>query len=126
MNDQTIIAEIEAQEARRAAATVARDFDTIETLIGDDLIYVHSSATVEDRNLYMERLRNGHYLYRALEHVKRDHRVFGDVVLVNGEVRIDVEVQGKPKQVSARYLQVWARRPKGWQMVSWQSTPLLA
>ena len=58
MNDQTIIAEIEAQEARRAAATVARDFDTIESLIGDDLLYVHSSATVEDRNLYMERLRN--------------------------------------------------------------------
>jgi hypothetical protein len=45
---------------------------------------------------------------------------------VNGEVRIDVEVKGTAKQVNARYLQVWARRPQGWQMVSWQSTPIPA
>ena len=126
MTDQTIISEIEAQEARRVAATVARDFGVIETLIGDDLVYVHSSAAVEDRALYMERLRNGHYLYRGITSLKRDHRVLGDVVLVNGEVRIDVEVKGTAKQVNARYLQVWARRPRGWQMVSWQSTPIPA
>lgn len=126
MNDKNVIAEIEAQEARRTAALVAGDFATVESLIGDDLLYVHSSATEEDHDLYMERLRNGHYVYKGLTGVKREHRVLGDVVLVNGEVRIDVVVKGNPKQVNARYLQVWARRPKGWQMVSWQSTPIPA
>lgn len=126
MDDKTVIAEIEAQEARRAAALVSGDFDAIEDLIGDDLLYVHSSATEEDRKLYMERLRNGHYVYKGLTGIKREHRVLGDVVLVNGEIRIDVVVKGNPKQVNARYLQVWARRPKGWQMVSWQSTPVPA
>jgi len=126
MDDKTVIAEIEAREARRSAALVSGDFDAIEDLIGDDLLYVHSSATEEDRKLYMERLRNGHYVYKGLTGVKREHRVLGDVVLVNGEIRIDVVVKGNPKQVNARYLQVWARRPKGWQMVSWQSTPVPA
>jgi len=126
MDDKTVIAEIEAREARRAAALVSGDFDAIEDLIGDDLLYVHSSATEEDRKLYMERLRNGHYVYKGLTGIKREHRVLGDVVLVNGEIRIDVVVKGNPKQVNARYLQVWARRPKGWQMVSWQSTPVPA
>jgi len=126
MTDQTIIADVEAQETRRVAATVARDFGAVDALIGDDLVYVHSSAAVEDHGLYMERLRSGHYVYRGITSLKRDHRVLGDVVLVNGEVRIDVEVKGTAKQVNARYLQVWARRPKGWQMVSWQSTPIPA
>ncbi|MCM5571542.1 nuclear transport factor 2 family protein [Burkholderiaceae bacterium FT117] len=126
MDDKTVIAEIEAREARRSAALVSGDFDAIEDLIGDDLLYVHSSATEEDRKLYMERLRNGHYVYKGLTGIKREHRVLGDVVLVNGEIRIDVVVKGNPKQVNARYLQVWARRPKGWQMVSWQSTPVPA
>lgn len=126
MTAQTAIEAVEAQEARRIAATIARDFDTVEAIVGDDLLYVHSSATEEDHDLYLERLRNGHYVYKGLTGVKREHRVLGDVVLVNGEIRIDVVVKGNPKQVHARYLQVWVRRPAGWQMVSWQSTPVPA
>ena len=127
MNVSSAIQAVEAQEARRIAATIARDFDTVEAIVGPDLCYVHSSATVEDHALYMERLRNGHYVYRGIASEERSHRTIGDdVVLVNGRVRIDVEGKGAVKQVNARYLQVWARRPSGWQLVSWQSTPIPA
>jgi ketosteroid isomerase-like protein len=126
MNEQNVIAEIEACEARRVAATVAGDLAAVRSLVGTDLVYVHSSAAVEDHDLYLERLGNGHYAYRGIESRGRSHRVLGDVVLVNGAVSIDVLVKGTPKIVNARYLQVWARRQQGWQMVSWQSTPIPA
>jgi ketosteroid isomerase-like protein len=48
----------------------------------------------------------------------------GDVVLVNGDLRINVEVAGTKKIVMSRYLQVWAKRAPGWQMVSWSSVPI--
>jgi ketosteroid isomerase-like protein len=48
----------------------------------------------------------------------------GDVVLVNGDLRINVEVAGTKKIVMSRYLQVWAKRALGWQMVSWSSVPI--
>jgi ketosteroid isomerase-like protein len=51
-------------------------------------------------------------------------RVIGDVVLVNGDARIEVEVSGTAKVVMSRYLQVWVKRSAGWQMASWQSTPI--
>ena len=126
MSDQAVIAEIEALDERRARATIEADVTTLAELCGDDLRYVHSSATDEDKALYLERLRSGHYRYRSLSTLKRDFRVLGDMVLVNGDVRIVVVVNDQTKDFVSRYLQVWARRPKGWQMVSWQSTPIPA
>lgn len=126
MGHEGIIAEIEALDARRTQATLARNIDTLAALLSEDLRYVHSSGVDESRALYLERVAGGHYAYRGFEQLGRDFRVFGDVVLVNGDVLIDVDVAGTPKQIRARYLQAWARRGGQWQMVSWQSTPLPA
>lgn len=123
---RSIVAEIEAADARRCQATIDADIDALEALIGEDLRYVHSSATDETRPLYFERLRDGYYRYTGLTVLARDFRVYGDVVLVNGDQRIEVLVNGNPKDFVTRYLQVWARRDDRWQMVSWQSTPIPA
>ena len=125
-NDQAVIAEIEAADARRSQATIDADIATLEELIGEDLRYVHSSATDETRPVYFERLRDGYYRYTGLTVLARDFRVLGDVVLVSGDQRIEVIVNGKAKDFVSRYLQVWARRAGRWQMVSWQSTPMPA
>ena len=124
MSDQDTIQHIEALDARRLKATLSRDFAALEPLIGDDLRYIHSSAVQENKAEYLDKLTSGHYLYHGLDVQQREYRVLGDVVLVNGDLRIDVEVKGTRKQVLSRYLQVWARRPSGWQMVSWQSVPV--
>ena len=52
--------------------------------------------------------------------------MFGDMALVDGDARIQVVVKSGAKDFVTRYLQVWARRNGGWQMVSWQSTPIPA
>ena len=120
------IAQIEALDNQRTQAILARDFTALEPLMGDDLRYIHSSAVQENKAEYLEKLTSGHYLYHGLDVQQREYRVLGDVVLVNGDLRIDVEVQGTRKVVLSRYLQVWARRASGWQMVSWQSVPVPA
>ena len=42
-NGQAII----ALDAKRMAASVAKDYDTLNQLISDELIYTHSSAAME-------------------------------------------------------------------------------
>ncbi len=123
---QAIINEIEALDARRAQATLAKDAATLGELLGDDLVYVHSSATTETKSQFIERATTGFYDYRALTSLERTFRVIGDVVLVNGDVRIEVVVKGATRDFVSRYLQVWAKRGDTWQMVSWQSTPVPA
>ena len=126
MSDQDTIQHIEALDARRLKAILTRDFASLEPLIGDDLRYIHSSAVQEDKKQYLDKLTSGHYLYHGLDLQNREFRVLDDIVLVNGDLRIDVEVKGARKVVMSRFLQVWAKRPAGWQMVSWQSVPVPA
>ena len=122
--DADTIAQIESLDQQRSQAILQRNFAALAPLLGDDLRYIHSSAVQENRTQYLDKLTSGHYLYHGLDVQQREFRVLGDVVLVNGDLRIDVEVKGTRKTVLSRYLQVWARRPSGWQMVSWQSVPV--
>ena len=120
------ISHIESLDNQRTQAILTRNFQALEALMGDDLRYIHSSAVQENKTEYLDKLTSGHYFYHGLEVQQREFRVLGDVVLVNGDLRIDVEVKGTRKTVLSRYLQVWARRNGAWQMVSWQSTPVPA
>jgi ketosteroid isomerase-like protein len=125
-NTAAVVGELEALDGRRLAATLAKDRSTLESLLAEDMRYVHSSGTDEDRATYVERACNGHYDYQGFTSLRRDWRLHGDVALCNGDIRIEVKVQGTPKTIHSRYLQVWVRGAKGWQMASWQSTPLPA
>jgi len=126
MNTSDLINEIEALDARRSQAVLTRDIATLNEILGEDLIYVHSSGTAEDRALYLSRIADGFYDYRGLEVLTRQYRVYGDMVLVNADVRIDVVVRGSAKLIMSRAFQAWARRDGRWQMVTWHSTPMPA
>lgn len=120
--DAAVIAQIEATDAQRVRATLGKDRAALEQLIGDDLLYVHSSGVPEHKSLYLERVTNGHYDYKGLDYSRREFRVLGDTVLVDGDLNISLLLKGTPRAIVSRFLQVWTRRDGRWQMVSWQST----
>ncbi|MFA7505790.1 MAG: nuclear transport factor 2 family protein [Burkholderiaceae bacterium] len=125
MMETELFDQILALDEARIAATLAGDLSRLEPLMGSSLRYVHSSGTDEDRALYLQRVGEGFYDYQQLIPIARDCRRFGDVVLVNGDVEIDVIVREKGrKHFRSRYLQAWALEKGSWRMVSWQSTPL--
>lgn len=122
MNESAVIASIKELEKKRLDATIAGDIAVLRELLGDDLRYVHASGADETRQQYLDKLASRHYVYKALVPGHRDFRVFGDVVLVNGHIGIEVISNGKDKLIQSKYLQVWAQRAGRWQMVAWQST----
>ena len=123
---EDIIRTIGAIDARRCQAAIAKDRAVLDEILADDMVYVHSSAVAESKAQYIERATTGWYDYTGLTDRGRTFRVYGDTVLVNGDLRIQVTVKGTPKDFVSRYLQVWAKLAGRWQMVSWQSTPIPA
>ena len=79
---------ITADEALRAedaryAAQVNSDFDTMQRLYGDDLVYVHSTAVVDNKASYIERQRSG-LRYRAMRRSDASVRVYGCLAIIRG------------------------------------------
>ena len=124
--DTNDIKAIEEADARRTKATLDKDTAALAALFGDDLLYVHGSGTAETKEQYIGLIASRHYDYRSLTQLRRSFRGYGDLVLVDGDVRIQVVVPAGERNFVSRYLQAWAKRDGRWQMVSWQSTPLPA
>jgi ketosteroid isomerase-like protein len=116
-----IKAEIKRLEDHRFRAMIDSDFST---LLGDDLIYTHSTAQSDTRTEYLALCKKGVFKYLKIERPIKNIQVYGDTAVVTGNVTMDAIVEGKPKLLNSRYTNVWIKGMKGWQMVVWQSTSI--
>jgi ketosteroid isomerase-like protein len=115
--------QIKDAEARRYAAMIANDARALDALLADDLVYTHSTAATETKTEFVDRLSAG-LRYKAITPREQAIRVFGDVGLVNGLNRMDVERKGEAITFDIRFLAVYVRAGAQWQMRAWQSTRL--
>ena len=119
-------AEILALEDKRYAAMTSNDLATLEALFHDEMIYTHSSAVVDTRASYLEALRSGKTRYKTAKRFEEKVRFAGDTALVTGRAEFEVELNGNPKTLRLRFLNVWTKTPAGWKFIAWQSCSLPA
>jgi len=118
------VTEDEAQRAEdaRYAAQTTNDFAAMEKLIGDDLVYIHSSSVLDDKAAYIESMRSGTVKYRVMRRSEVKVRTYGCLALISGNADFDVTVKGQEMSVPLRFHSIWAKRPGGLQFISWQAT----
>ena len=110
-----------AEDARYAAQT-GDDFDALQRLIGNDLVYIHSSAVVDTKASYIESQKSGAVKYRVMRRSDTRVRTYGCVAIITGLGNFDVTVKGQDLAVEIRFHSVWAKRDQGLEFVSWQAT----
>lgn len=128
MNDRTDAQRrlIEADD-ERCRAMLANDLDALSLVLGDDVIYTHSSAVVDDKAAYLDSLRQGLTRYLTLDRKEMNVRLYGQMpgagywAIMHGHVVMKIEVKGKQKDLNSRFQSVWIERDGRWQMVSWAS-----
>jgi ketosteroid isomerase-like protein len=111
-------------DAQRMAASAAKDVATLEKLIADDLIYVHSTARMDTKETLIGAMVSGKTVYTGMQPSEVVAQEFGDTVVLSGVCAISVVAAGNPRSFKVRFVDVWNKRPAGWQMVTWQSTLL--
>lgn len=114
--------EAQAAEDARYAAQTGDDFDAMEQLYGDDLVYIHSSAAVDNKATYIESMRSGNVKYRNMQRSDVTVRTYGCVAIISGLANFDVTVKGKDLSVELRFHSIWVKRDPGLQFISWEST----
>jgi len=118
--------EILALEDRRYAAMTTNDLVSLEALFHDDLVYTHSSAAVDDKASYLDALRSGKFRYKVAKRMEEKVRFTGDTALVTGRAEMEVDLNGAPKSLKLRFLNVWTKTPAGWKFIAWHSCSLPA
>jgi len=107
-------------------ALIDSDLGTLDKLLGDDLIYTHSSGQSDTRVEYIGLCKKGVFQYRAIERPIENIQVYGTTVVVTGHAKMDVFIEGNAKLLNSGYTNVWVNEARRWQMVAWQSRPIQA
>lgn len=113
---------VRAAELARFKAMTTGDLATLGTLLGDDLVYTHSSALVDSKASYVESMRSGALRYQAIEPREMKVRVYGTVAVITAAAAVTSISKGQTSNNQLRYTDVWVLRDGRWQMVGWQST----
>jgi hypothetical protein len=117
--------EVLAADGERVRALLANDFGALETLLGNDLTYVHSNGMLDTKASYIDSLRSGASRYLTMDMSDVSVRALSeDVAVINAKFEARVQVRGGEVNPKPRVLIVYARRDGRWQMVAWQSTPI--
>lgn len=117
--------EIEAADDRRYQAMLDCDWDALAEGFGDDLLYTHGSALTEDKRGYIESFKAKYRLKSA----KREDvtvRGYGDIAIMHGRVRMEMDASGKPRSMHNCFAAVWAKRNGRWVLIHFQPTPVPA
>jgi ketosteroid isomerase-like protein len=124
-------AAVTADEALRAEdarynAQIAGDHVTLERLLAEDLVYVHSSAKLDGKASYIESIRSGRVRFRSMRRTEVAVRTYGALALIHGVGHFDVDVGGERMAAHIRFTSVWAKRSSGLQFIAWHATPVPA
>jgi len=115
-------AQVRQTELARFEAQVRRDTAALDSLLGDDLVYVHSNALTESKAHFIETIATDRIRYDSMAPAEMRHRVFGETAVGNGTVHVRVQINGQTIPVDLLFTTVHVRRDGRWQLVAWQST----
>lgn len=114
---------LEVEQQRQRALTQA-DLATLQSLLADELIHIHSTGMVHNKTQFLQHVqRMGGFV--AIERETPHILINGDVALLTGPVCNTVRLleSGETKTRYGFSTLVLRRAPTGWQIILSQLTP---
>ena len=123
-DETAMLNEVETLERARFKAWIAADAATIAPMLGDDLVYCHSTGVCQNKKEVIDFVTSGKQRYLALDIVSIKARDIDGAMVINGKLNMKVDTGGKVDEFQGIYTDVYAKRKGKWVLVSWQSTRL--
>jgi hypothetical protein len=107
---------------------VSGDIGTLEKLLADDLVYVHASSRVDDKESFLASLKSGALKFERIERDELIVRLYNSKsAIVTGRARVFVRSKGEAKEIHIRFTNVWVRADGStddWRFATWQATKI--
>ena len=116
--------DVEAVERARFQAWIHADTAAMRPMLGDDLVYCHSTGQCQNKEQIMAAIGARETIYHKMDVMEMKPRAVAGAVVINGKLSIQAEAGGQVSTFHGIYTDVYVKRDGRWQMVSWQSTRL--
>lgn len=117
---------VKEAEFARQKALAANDAHLLGTLLADNLVFVHSSGTTDDRHSLVEKIESGRIQYQSVSLLPIKVLPLGtDTWALWGKMEAKIVVANTERQVASSYVTVWVLQADGvLRLVLHQGTPL--
>jgi len=108
-----------ALEKRRFDAMTRRDTALLATLLGDSLIYIHSSGIIDSKPSFLKDLSSGHITYLFIYPEKVTASVDGNYGWIYGRanIRFKLSTMTNPIDQYVSFVEVYYLKRYPWQMI---------
>lgn len=103
-------------------AMMKKDPAALEKIFHADVTYAHSSGLIENRAEAIKHVSEGNVIYESIDFADTQVRVYGNMAIVTGKVKMSQSSNGKSNPVNLVVLHVFSKGPQGWKMIARQAT----
>jgi ketosteroid isomerase-like protein len=113
---------VQAVHEKRRVATLNENVSVLDSLMMDDLTFMHPNAVVDTKSQFLNTLTNQSVQFTGLTDEDLNIRVHGTTGVVSGIVRVQVIASGTPVDIRVRFTELWVKEGDRWRMLLWQAT----
>jgi len=116
--------EIRNAEKQWATAVMKQDFTVLASILGEQLIYAHSTGVVDTKGEYLGKLKAGGTRYDLIEHRSLTVKIYGDAAVAHARVRMKGATREGPFDNELMMMHFWVKQGGRWRLVAHQTTRL--
>lgn len=117
---ETIERRVVISEEARFAAMSSSDLNALESLLEDDLHYVHANGMVEDKAEFLRKIRSGERRYRRFAARSRQSRHESGFTFVFGEAEVEVDTKAGLVKNVLTYTAIYRDAPQP-RLMAWHA-----
>jgi ketosteroid isomerase-like protein len=115
---------IVSAEKAWATAVKGRDLAALERIYAPDLIYAHSTGSIESKSKYLERLKSGVQRYDSISFETTRVVLYGDTAVSHSILRMTGSNDRGPFDDHLMMMHVWVRQGGLWRLAAHQTTKI--
>jgi hypothetical protein len=125
MAQEKSAASLKEAELNRFKIMIAQDGAGLDKILHNDLVYVHSSGTKDNKASYIQSIVSKKTIYHKMDVIELTQRIYGNIGINNGIVHV-INLKDGVEQPANKliFTDIYVFENGRWQMVSWQSTKL--
>jgi len=120
----TAESEVRVAQHERFQAMVKQDVVALDTLLDDELTYVHTGGDLQSRPQFIDMIKKQKLVYESIEPSEVRVRVYDGLALATGRSQQRVRNASGVQSFGIRFIEVYVRREGHWLLTAWEATRL--